>query len=198
MPPRCPPILPADLDPSQRKAYDEASQICLAAFGESGVNFPYKDANGSFIGNFAALLYSPNAMIPFMRYAVVLGSLPGLPPNVRETAILAVGDWFQAPFVTFSHRSQAFATGLTAKQVEILAGGAKPAGSDKLDEACEVAFDVAREAMEGRGRVGDGNWARAEKMLGKDGTAALVHYVGFYAYACVIQNMAEIEAPEEK
>ena len=68
-----------------------------------------------------------------------------------------------------------------------------------MDEACSVAYDVAIEMMEGsgrRGRLSDEVWGAAERCFGKEGALGLVHYVGYYAYACLLMNGAGVGMPE--
>lgn len=47
-----------------------------------------------------------------------------------------------------------------------------------------------------RGRLSDGIWGRAEGCFGKEGALGLVHYVGYYAYACLLMNGAGVGMPE--
>ena len=189
--PRFPPIPPSDLTPDQKKAYDDATEL-LETYTSPGM-FIYKDSSRCFVGNFAPLLYTPSLMVPHMGYAVGLSKLPGLPAKAREVAILVTGSFYDAPYVAYSHRSQAQTAGLSEKQYEMLIKGEKP---DGLDEACEVAYEVALETPRVKGRVSDATWGKAERVLGKEGAAALSHYIGFYAYTSMFQNMSGVEAPE--
>jgi hypothetical protein len=47
-----------------------------------------------------------------------------------------------------------------------------------------------------RGRLRDEVWERAVGAFGKEGALGLVHYVGYYAYACLLMNGAGVGMPE--
>ena len=44
--------------------------------------------------------------------------------------------------------------------------------------------------------MGDEQWGRAERVLGKMGALALVHFVGFYSYTAVLINGCDVRLPE--
>jgi len=187
---RYPPIPPSQLNPEQHAAYDDASQTAQNIFGDK---FIYKNDDGAFIGPFGPLLYTPNMVDPFFKMVVEVGKCAGLPAAAKETAILATGSTFQAGYELYAHGKVAASTSLTEEQIASIKDGKKP---DGLDEACQVAFDVAIELSRKQGPLSDETFARAEKTLGKEGTAALFHYVGLYAYTCIFLNGAAAPVPE--
>ena len=189
---RFPPIPPSSLTPEQRKTYDQASSALDKAIGDK---FIIKNEDGAFVGNFAPLLYTPDFMMTFIRYFVDLSTLPGFSPKAREVVILTLGHYFHAPYVSYSHQSQAAASGLSERQIEALTRGEKPAGEEGLDQAGQVAYEVTLEAVGNKGRLSKETWSRAERVLGKQGVSALIHYIGAYVYAGMIQNMQEVTAP---
>ena len=190
---RYPPIPPSSLTTEQQRAHDEASEICSSVFGNK---FLYKNEQGAFIGPFAPLLYTPSLVDPFFKLVVELGKLPGLPGPAREIAILATGSRFKSNYELYAHERVAASTGLTAAQIESVKSGKKPLGGDALDEQGDVAFDVAIELSRKPGPMTDDNWKRAERAFGKGGTAALIQYVGVYAYTCVLLNGVDVPVPE--
>ena len=74
--------------------------------------------------------------------------------------------------------------------------GKKPVGEDALDEQGDIAFDVAIDLSHKQSRMTDVNWNRAEHASGKRGTAALIKYVGMYAYTCFL--LSGVDAPVPK
>ncbi len=83
---------------------------------------------------------------------------------------------------------------LTTEQIDAVKVGKKPEG---LPDDCDVAFDVTVELCKvGKGRLGDEHWERAERVLGKMGALALVHFVGFYSYTAVLINGCDVTLPE--
>lgn len=190
---RYPPVPPSSLTTEQRKAYDEASEICSNVFGDK---FLYKTKDGAFIGPFAPLLYTPSLIDPFFKLVVELGKLPGLPGPAREVAILATGSRFKSKYELYAHERVAASTSLTAAQIESVRSGKKPLGDDALDEQGNVAFDVALELSHSQGPMSGANWKRAEHAFGNEGTAALIQYVGVYAYTCVLLNGVDAPVPK--
>lgn len=187
------PIAPSSLTADQHKAYDEASEICSSVFGDK---FLYKNEDGAFIGPFAPLLFTPTLVDPFFKLVVELGKLPGLPGSAREVAILATGSRFQSKYELYAHERVAAATSLTAAQIGSVKSGKKPFGGNALDEPGNVAFDVAIELSHKQGPMTEANWKRAEHAFGKEGTAALIQYVGVYAYTCILLNGVDAPVPQ--
>lgn len=74
--------------------------------------------------------------------------------------------------------------------------GKKPFGDNALDEQGNVAFDVAIELSHKQGPMTEANWKRAEHAFGKEGTAALIQYVGVYAYTCISLNGVDAPVPQ--
>jgi len=107
-----------------------------------GDKFIYKNSDGAFIGPFGPLLYTPSLVDPFFRMAAELGQIPGLPAAASETTIMATGSTFKAGYELYAHGKVAASTSLTERQISSIKEGKKP---DGLDEACQVAFDVALE-----------------------------------------------------
>ena len=190
---RYPPIAPSALSHQQHEAFDEISDFCSTAFGDK---FLYRNEDGAFIGPFAPLLYTPTMVRPFLQLVAELGKLPGLPAPAREIAILATGSSFKSKYELYAHERLAVATSLTKSQVESVKNGKRPVGNDSLDEQGEVAYDVAIELSHKQGPMTDTNWKRAEKAFGKHGAAALIQYVGVYAYTCVLLNGVDAPVPE--
>ena len=187
---RYPPIPPSQLNPDQHAAYDESTRIAQDMFGDK---FIYKNDDGAFIGPFGPLLYTPSLVDPFFKMAAELGQIPGLPAAARETAILATGSTFKAGYELYAHGKVAASTSLTERQISSIKEGKKP---DGLDEACQVAFDVAVELSQKQGPLSDETFQQASKALGQHGTAALIHYVAFYAYTSVFLNGVAAPVPE--
>ncbi|CAD6588286.1 MAG: hypothetical protein TREMPRED_005021, partial [Tremellales sp. Tagirdzhanova-0007] len=140
---RFPPIPPSSLTPEQRTTYDQASSALDKTLGNL---FIIKNEDEAFVGNFAPLLYTPPFMMTFIHYFVALGTLPGFSVKAREVVILTLGHHFHAPYVSYSHQSQAKANGLSEAQIKALTKGQKPGQEDGLDEEMDVAYDMTMEA----------------------------------------------------
>ena len=195
MPSRYPPLPRSALDLAQSRAYDLAVSKCQASFGDS---FVWRDRSDALVGPFGPLLYVPSIMEPFFIMLSEVGKLPGITPTIRETAILATGSVFEAPYELYAHSKFAtVVTELSETQIAAIQSGLKPLGhADKLSPECDVAFDVAIELGHGKGKLSQKSWERAVKILGRDGTLALIQFVSLYAYTCVWLNATAAEVPE--
>lgn len=127
--------------------------------------------------------------------ATAIADIPNLPSDARETAILATGAHYGSVYEIYAHeRVAAKTTDLTQKQIDDIKAGKKPEG---LSEAADVAYDMAKKLVHGRGGLEEGVWKKAvEKLGGKEGAQAVAQYVGLYAYTCVLLNACDVPVPE--
>jgi hypothetical protein len=134
-----------------------------------------------------------------MNTVIQLGKSFELPKDARETAILVVGAYYSSGYEIYAHERLAKLTGLTWRQIDFIKTGRKPEGEDRLSATCEVAYDVAVELLQGSGRKGrlsDEMWDKAVAAFGKKGALVLCHYIGYYAYACIMMNGAGVGLPK--
>jgi 4-carboxymuconolactone decarboxylase len=209
---RFPPIEPSELAPEQKEAYDHMSTVASKSFGSAYVpssstqpimqshtrnRFTYKIPSGAFIGPFSPLLCTPSLCKPYFDLVTALSSLSGLPASARETAILVTGSHFQSSYEIYAHeRVAASSTSLTKAQISSIKKGKKPEG---LDKEAGLAFEATVEllGMEGKkGGLGKERWQELRGTFGEEGTLMLVHYVGLYAYTCVLLNGCDVPVPE--
>jgi 4-carboxymuconolactone decarboxylase len=159
--------------------------------------------NGALVGPFAALIHTPavsEAYIAKSKAMAQLATETGLPRTAREVAILVVGVLYGADYELYAHSRLAVKFGLPVETVRTLCKGEELAkDAEGMDEKCWVAHDVAHELACPTGRKGvlsAANWERANKVFGKEGTLALVHYIAHYAYTCVVLNAIDAPIPE--
>ena len=186
--------MPRDqLPPDQQKAYDTISAYIDGFFGDKFIS---RGEDGSLLGPLPFLATTPDAVEPYLNLLGALSKLKGIPPPARETLILAVGSVYKAGYELYAHENVAEKTGVLSRaQIESVMDGVKPGGQDRLDESCELAFDVAIQLSKGGGPLEDGLYERAMKTFGQEGTAALIHYVGMYAYTCIVINGVNASVP---
>jgi len=158
-----------------------------------GTKFLYKDSNGAFIGPFAPLLYTPNIIHPYFETIKAIGNIPGLPPTARELVILGVGSVYKSVYELYAHERVASGTDLTEAQIADAKNGKVPGGlNDNLVAAYEIALKLAKTP----GPLPREDWDRIEKAFGREGALAVTHYVGIYAYTCILLNATDIPVPE--
>ena len=59
-----------------------------------------------------------------------------------------------------------------------------------------MAFDAAMALCEEKGPLKRELWHGCVNEFGREGALALVHYVGLYAYTCVLLNGCDVGLPE--
>ncbi len=59
-----------------------------------------------------------------------------------------------------------------------------------------VAFDASMELVTNKGQLGKETWEEVIGTFGREGAAALVQFVGLYAYTCVLLTGCDMQVPE--
>lgn len=193
---RLPPTPRDQLTEEQKKAYDELHDLAETSFGSK---FIWKRKDGALVGPFPFLISppdAPHAGVDMLKLVAQVAKIPGLPTDAKETAILATGSVYGAKYELYAHSNVATKTdgGLSPEAATALCAGRKP---EELSEAATVAFDVAKYLSGTLGALPQELWDRSQKVLGKEGTVALVHYVGLYAYTCIILNAMDADVPKD-
>lgn len=123
-----------------------------------------------------------------------MSQIPGLTPKARETVILATGSHYKAAYEIYAHERLALKnTELTKEQINLIKNGQKP---KDLDKGSSVAFDAAIELVAKPGPLKKESWDAVVKELGRKDALALVHFVGMYAYTCILLNGCDVPLPE--
>jgi AhpD family alkylhydroperoxidase len=112
----------------------------------------------------------------------------------RELVILAVLSQTQPAYALYAHARIAEKAGLSASQISDAKSGKLPDGLTKRERAT---YASARALAALRGPLPGGEFERAETVLGKDGTAAVMHLVGQFLYSSLLLNAADVPIPEE-
>ncbi|KAK3672937.1 hypothetical protein LTR78_007290 [Recurvomyces mirabilis] len=189
---RFPPTPREQLSAPQQEAYDELSSSSEKMFGNK---FSFKNKDGGMVGPYPFLLEALGPGVDFLSLVQSLGKLPGLSVEARETTILAVGAHFQAGYEMYAHSAIAGqATKLSQEAISSICKGEK---LKDLDEDCAAAYDVAKYLASKPGALPQVLWERSVKALGREGTVALVHYVGLYAYTCIVLNAMDAPVPKD-
>ena len=206
--PRVTPMIPSKLTGVVKEVNDAIKSIYVKVFGpphDPVITYMGPPASGDrsetvLYGPVQASLHNPSMAKPILDVLLGLGQLQ-ISPNARETVLLVTAAAFGCTYVRYAHERIAMAApcSLTKEQVRSLSQGKKPEGQDKLDERCDLAFDIATElcGQDGRkSRLSQELWDRAVGQLGKDGTLEVVHYGGVYAWMCMLMNACDVPLPE--
>ena len=191
-----PPLKRDELSKDQQEAYDKLTTISETAFETPDKSpFIWKGDDGALVGPYPFFLAFPAAGTSFMGHYSSLAKIPGLPADAKEVVILTVGAKYQAAYELYAHINVATKkVGMDKKTADSIARGEKP---DGLDEKCSAAYDAAHFLANAPDALPRELWDKCEGAFGKDGTIALVHYVGAYAYTCITLNAMNAPVPEE-
>jgi alkylhydroperoxidase family enzyme len=194
---RLPPVTRESLAPSEQAAFDSLTNLATKLFGDPKSSpFTYaRSSDGALVGPFPLYLAAPDAGEHAVGLFGKLGRIPGLPADAKEVAILTVGAHYKAAYELYAHVNVATKkAGMSKDVVEAIARGEKP---DGLNEGCSVAFDATAYLVSKPGPLPKELWDRCIKVFGKEGTVALVHYVGGYAYTCIVLNAMDAPVPDD-
>ncbi|EPS42282.1 hypothetical protein H072_3759 [Dactylellina haptotyla CBS 200.50] len=193
---RYPAIAPDSLDSKQKQIHEQLSNEVLKYF--NGAFIAQNPSNGALIGPYAHFLYLPQPVVNgYIVTAKALALIPDFPLQCREIAILAIGEYYGAPYELYSHVRVAKIVGLSDQQIDDILDGRPPSNATEQEL---ISWEIAR-ALVGagnlckKGHLSDELWERAESLFGKTGIGALIHYVGYYAYTSIILNGAAIQIP---
>lgn len=192
---RIPAVPPSELSGAQKEAHDYLDQALKKAFGPKPNDlFIIQKSSGAFIGPVASFVQYPSLAKPYMDVLGAVSTLAQLSPEVRETVILAVGGVYQARYELYSHENVAAKkTKLTSNQISDLKAGKEPEG---LDEKSSIAWEIAHTLCVQKGPLDQKLWDQGKSILGQDAVMAVVHYVGLYAYTCILLNAVNASVPE--
>lgn len=140
------------------------------------------------------MLATPGLCKPYFELVKAVGQIKDLPPAAKETVILATGSHFKGVYETYAHERVALkTTDLTKEQINQIKVGKKP---QDLDAKASVAFDAAIKLASNPGPLKKESWDNLVEKLGEQGALAVVHYVGLYAYTCVLLNGCDVQLPQ--
>ncbi len=180
---RFPPIRPQDM-------YFEQKQVAEAI---NRRRKPSASSKGGLTGPFAHLLYVPGILDPLQMLGEHLRFDTGIPPKLRELAILITARHLQAPFEFHVHAIEAREFGIAEEVIAAVAAKRQP---PKLDDDEVLVHDFCTE-LHARGRVSDEVFARAEKRFGKAVILDLVATCGYYAMLAMVLNVTQTVLPAD-
>jgi 4-carboxymuconolactone decarboxylase len=188
--PRLKPLLPDELDESQRTVYDAiVGGPRAAGRGAAGLSRP----DGSLVGPFNAFLHAPALGDKIQATGAVARFGTELPRRLGELAILCVAKEWMAQFEWWAHARLAKAEGLDDEVIEAIRMGDEPPFAEEA-ELCVYAF--AKELLGPAHRVPTVLYRRAVDLLGERQVVELVGIIGYYCLVSGILNTFAVELPE--
>lgn len=188
--PRFPSTLADAKTTAQREGVIEAERTVLEAFGPS---VKLRGEDGSLLGPFAPLMYTPENIVPYLRHAAACIGTKHLNHRERELVTLAVGSVARSDYVLYAHKQIAISVGLSPEQADCAASGKTPID---VNEREALIFAMSLEMANGYGKLGEETWETGKKMIGLEGMTALAQLVGSYLHAICLVNCADVKVPK--
>jgi len=170
-----------DLDGRGRELWDSI----VAARGEDAVN-----DEGGLVGPFNAWVYAPELGQLIAKLGMVLRSATSLDRRLVDIAILTVGARWKAEYEWWAHARMAREHGIPAAAIEAIRSGDFPFATDGERLVHTVALRLAT-----TGRIDEGTYAEARRLLGDRGMVELVALCGYYAMVSFTLNAFEVPLP---
>lgn len=174
-----------------KKSGPAVTEMFTRIFFFSGLVYLRKD--GRFVGPFGAQLHTPRAGEHFLGMALAIAQIPGLSARNREIATIATGAKYKAAYELYEHTALGEKHGLSRGEIEARFRGERP---ETFDEEAKAVCDVAYELVHGSGPLSEAAWTKAVNLITRDGAIAVVQYVGFYSYVCIILNGFDCKVPD--
>ncbi|MAO54298.1 MAG: hypothetical protein CMM61_01185 [Rhodospirillaceae bacterium] len=150
----------------------------------------FLDADGGLIGPFNAYLYSPKVGNAAQTLAGLLRFDSVIPGDLREIAIMAVGQNWGADYEFYAHAKVARNEGVDEDTIEAIRVGKSPA-----DPKHAAIHGFVIELLENK-KVSDATYAAAHAILGDQGMVELVLLAGCYCMVSANLNAFQTPMPE--
>ncbi|PSN71269.1 hypothetical protein BS50DRAFT_570661 [Corynespora cassiicola Philippines] len=189
---RFPPIPLSSQSTSQREATAQAETIVTQTFGPT---FQLKDDNGTLLGPFSLLAYTPSTFAPYLSYNYAIATLPDLTPRERELAVLATASVTKAEYIIYAHSKIAGSVGLAEEVItEVLKGDVPKELEARERVVCKIALD----AVKNFGRLEGNVFEKGVEAVGREGVAGIIQIVGTYLLASTLVSAADVSVPGEE
>jgi 4-carboxymuconolactone decarboxylase len=186
---RLPLLRPEDLSADQKSIYDLINAKFVPALNAE--KFESITSDGSLIGPFNPLLYSPEMSSAFLAWQLAEGKSTSLDARVRQVVILAVGAVWKTPYELYAHAAVARKAGLTEDEISKISAGTP---CESLTSAERTAQQYATQLTASRA-IADDVYAVAKEAFGLKGLVDLAQLIGAYHVVCALLNSFAIPAP---
>lgn len=185
---RLPTLQPADFTEAQRTLFENITQ---GKRGQKSAVDSFLNPEGGLRGPFNAMLYSPKLGDPCQRLGAAVRFESGLPPQMRELAILTVAAHWQAQYEWWAHAKIAREEGLDEASIAGVKAGTLP---DTTPPVLVSVYRFARELLDRR-TVSDRQYRETVALLGESRVVELVMLLGYYTLIAMTLNVFEVPLP---
>tara|TARA_B100000427_G_scaffold284012_1_gene256652 strand:- start:100 stop:687 length:588 start_codon:yes stop_codon:yes gene_type:complete len=147
----------------------------------------FLDVDGGLIGPFNAYLFSPKIGDAAQTLAGLLRFESCIPGDLRELAIMTVGQDWKADYEFYAHAKVARNEGVDEDTIEAVRVGKTPA-----DPKHAALHTFVVELLKNR-KVSDATYAPVKEILGDQGMVELILLIG--CYCMVSANLNAFQAP---
>ena len=147
------------------------------------------DNGGRVLNLYKTLAHSPRVARYFMRMGNAILYKGSVPPNLRELAILRVGNICQATYEFTQHVPIALRTGVKQEQIDALPDWEK---SGKFSEQEKVVLRYTDEMTQNI-RVKDDTFASIRSFFSEEGIVELTATIGYYGMVSRILEALQVE-----
>jgi len=152
--------------------------------------FQKMEDNGFRILNvYKVMAHCPDVGLNFLRLGNAILFKGTVPPNLRELAILRVGNIYQAKYEFTQHTPIALRTGLKQEQIDDLPNWES---SGKFNQQERSVLQYTDEVTKNI-RVKDDTFAAVRSFLSEEGIVELTTAIGYYGMVCRILEALQIE-----
>lgn len=152
--------------------------------------FQKMEDNGFRVLNlFKVMAHCPRVGRYFLRMGNSILFKGAVPPNLRELAILRVGNIYQAKYEFTQHVPIALQTGVKQEQIDALPDWEK---SGKFNEQERAILRYTDEVTKNI-RVRDDTFAAVRSFLSEEGIVELTTTIGYYGMVCRILEALQVE-----
>lgn len=183
-----PALHPDDLTDEQRDVYD----AIIGGRRTTTAPFSAVDRDGSLLGPFNAMLYSPVVGGPLQELGAALRFRTAFTKREREIATLVVAAHLRSDYEWYAHERLARRAGLTEDELAGLRTGAEPVLADARER---IIHQVAR-ALATDGDLTGPVFAEAVATLGRPALVELVTLVGYYSTLALQMRVFRVGVPE--
>jgi len=180
-------LLPDELDDDQRAVYEGLTE------GERGKKATLTNDDGSLVGPFNAMLYSPLTGNRFQSLGESLRFFNKLPNNELEIVILVVASEWQSNFEWWAHERLAKRAGVADDVIAAIKEKREPASFGSDGEA--IVYAAARELLTTK-NLSDESYERAVGYLGESALVDLQLLIAYYTGVSMLLNTFEVPMPD--
>jgi 4-carboxymuconolactone decarboxylase len=142
---------------------------------------------------FKVMAHCPKVGRNFLRLGNAILFKGAVPPNLRELAILRVGNIYQATYEFTQHVPIARQTGVKQEQIDALSNWEKSGNFNEQEQAVLRYTDEVTKNI----RVKDDTFAAVRNFLSEEGVVELTTAIGYYGMVCRILEALQVELESE-